>query len=167
MIWMLAYTIRPPLRRCHPRFRPPCLLAPSADRVPLSGQAGQLWCPLPVPPPGTTISVGAGTIFPRDRRTIQAISLPQSPHTINAPRQGSKQLGTGLEKEGREMLGSLGLCSALHGCIRIEIKYCVRRPGIGREGMPVTEEGKLLNTLLKGFVAPSHPREPDCAHYAF
>ena len=72
----------------------------------------------------------------------------------------------GLAKGGREISANLVLCSALHSCIRIETKFCVRPPGIGREETLVTEEGKLLSTLLRGFVAPFYLRGRDRTDYS-
>ena len=68
----------------------------------------------------------------------------------------------GSAKEGREISANLGLCSALHSRIRIETEFCARRPGTGREEALGTEEGKLLSTLLRGFVAPFRLRGREC-----
>ena len=67
-----------------------------------------------------------------------------------------------LAKEGREMSANLVLCSALHSCVGTGTEFCAKRPGIGREETLGTEGGKLLSTLLRGFVASFHLRGRDC-----
>ena len=89
--------------------------------------------------------------IPKGRRKVLTTSPLRFPLMIQIGRQGSKELGTGLAKKGREISASSVLCNGSRSCIRTATEFCARRPSIGREGV-LGIEGRLLGTLLRGLV---------------